>query len=86
MITNNMSTKFVGAPSLQTSVANAEIIPTGAMLINVTIQTDQNCVMLINGSASGIYVRANQILTIDKCSSLKITTAGITYNWVGKEL
>lgn len=85
MIDNYKGGKFVGSAILSTSVANAEIVPNDLRLVNMTLQTDQNCVLLINGSTDGIYLRASQLLVLDICNSLKITTDGIQYNWIARE-
>ena len=48
---------------------------------------DQDCHILINGSQTGIFIRANQGFEVDinevPITSFKVVEAGITYNWVG---
>ena len=82
MITGYRGTGVIGTAILTTSVANAEIIPTNTRVTNFTIIADQAFVANINGG-SNIYIRANQTTLIPICTSFKITTNGITYNWIG---
>lgn len=80
MFTNYSGTVIKGSPSLQTSVANAEIV--SASIRNFAFMNDQACTVIINGG-DNIYLRAEQGLFIPVCNSFKITTNGITFNWVG---
>lgn len=81
MINNYYGTVIKGSPSLQTSVANQEIVPTGVTLYNFNLMNDQICNISINGS-DYIYVRANQGIIIDKITSCKIQQNGVTFNWI----
>lgn len=85
MFNNYAGTKFVGAPSLQTSVAGAEILTDGLRLYNLTFIADQPCTIKINGEADAIYVRASQTVQIQICVSLIVVEGGITYNWIAQE-
>lgn len=84
---------FLGSDSLETSVANAEIIPTkpsswtyNYKLYKFSLFNTQECVLVINGDTS-IFLRAGQGFSSDQgdkeIESAKITTNGISYNWVG---
>lgn len=83
MFTSYNGTLVEGSASLVTSVANAEIIPTGNTYVNFTFQADQICHIFVNGSANAIYLRASQIVSLDKVSSLKIQEGAITFSWIG---
>lgn len=80
-IVNNMSTEVVGSATLITTTANAELLPQGKRYVNLVFQADQVCAVLVNGSASAIYLRAGQVLNVSVCTSLKVTTSSITCNW-----
>lgn len=82
MITNRYDGTLVGSPSLETSVANAEIVPTGKKIINFELYNDQACTISVNGQ-SAIYVRAAQGISIPVVNSCKIIQNSITYNWIG---
>jgi hypothetical protein len=84
---------YIGSPSLQTSTANQEIIPTkpagwthGYNLYKFSFMNDQDCVVVINNLAP-IFLRAGQGMNVDNMDSpvwsFKITTSGITFNFVG---
>lgn len=83
MIVNNMGTIVLGSDNLETSVANAEIIPNGARIVNLSFANTQECHVIIN-NGSPIYLRGNQGQLVDVCFSLKVVEAGITYNWTGQ--
>lgn len=82
MITNRYDGVVLGSSALQTSVANAEIIPTGKTIINFKLMNDQVCTISINGQTA-VYVRANQGIEIPVVTSCKIVENGITFNWIG---
>jgi hypothetical protein len=82
MITNRYDGVVLGSSALQTSVANAEIIPTGKTIINFKLMNDQVCTISING-ATAVYVRANQGMEIPVVTSCKIVENNITFNWIG---
>lgn len=82
MITNRYDGTVVGSSSLQTSVAEEEIIPTNARIINFELLNDQICTISINGQTP-VYIRANQGISIPSVSSCKIMENNITFNWIG---
>jgi len=82
MITNRYDGTVIGSSSLETSVANAEIIPTNARIINFELLNDQVCTISINDQTP-VYIRANQGVTLAVVNSCKIIQAGITFNWIG---
>jgi hypothetical protein len=84
LITNHWASEMRGSSTLQTSVADEEILTGNPRLCNLTIIGDTPFILKINGSTNGIYVRANQNLLIPVCNSLKITTNGVTFNWVAQ--
>jgi hypothetical protein len=77
---------FDGSSSLQTSVANAEIIPVGVSFYFFQFSNDQDCTIKINDS-NPIFIRANQGLVSTfhdrMVYSFKIVESGIKYNWIG---
>lgn len=84
MITNNMGTIILGSPALETSVANQEILTGNPRVLNLSILNDQDCVMIFN-NGDGVFIRAGQGKLVDVCSSIKITTNGVTFNWTGQK-
>lgn len=83
MFTNYSGELVEGSASLLTSVANIEIITVGNIYVNFVFQADQICHVFINGSINPIYLRAGQIVNLDRVSSLKVQEASITYTWIG---
>lgn len=81
-INNYLGTAILGSPSLQTSVANQEIIPANTKLVNFNLSNDQACTISINGGTA-VYFRANQGISVDVINSCKIIENGITFNWIG---
>ena len=77
---------ILGFPSIQTSVAGQEIIPTGYRgLINFQLMNDQACTISINGgsyihlrAAQGIAIKSEDVLV----HSVRIQENGITFNWI----
>jgi len=82
MITNRYDGTVIGSPSLQTSVAEVEIIPAKARIINFELLNDQVCTISINNQTP-VYIRANQGISISVVDSCKIMENNITYNWIG---
>ena len=82
MITNRYDGTVIGSPSLETSVANAEIIPTNARIINFELLNDQVCTISIDNQTP-VYVRAGKGVSINVVNSCKIIEAGITFSWIG---
>jgi hypothetical protein len=76
---NNM---FIGSNAIHTSVAKAEIVPSGTTISDFQLLNDQACTVRINNGPV-IYLRALQGLSLGFVSSLKIQEGGITYNWIG---
>lgn len=82
MITGYMGTKFEGSSTLETSVANEEILNANTTYANLTFIVDTACTIKINGG-DAIYIRASQTILIPVCSSLKIVESGIKFSWLG---
>ena len=83
MITNRYDASPVGSPSLQTSVAGEEIIPSDVKrVINFNLQNDQEFTASLNGKPA-IYYRAGQGIELPVVFSCKIIEADITFNWTG---
>ena len=77
LITNNLSSHMLGAPSLQTSVANAEILSGNPSVTNFTFAPDQPCTVKINGDDTAIYVKASQKILGKHGALLKIRKSPI---------
>jgi hypothetical protein len=85
---------FLGSAELETSVANAEILPEAPEAWTNDLYTfykfdfynDQICTVKINGG-DAIYLRAGQGFNSDigdaDIISFKIVEDNITYNWFG---
>lgn len=84
---------YIGSPSLQTSTANQEILPSppvswskGYNLRKFSFMNDQNVTVKINNDKE-IYLRAGQGFSTDYIDSpiwsFVIKEAGITFNFVG---
>jgi hypothetical protein len=84
---------YLGSSSLQTSTANAEILPSSPSdwtipynFYKFSFKNDQDCHIIINGG-NQIFIRANQGFEMDEMdkpiTSFKIAESSITYNWVG---
>lgn len=91
-----MGIDYLGSPSLQTSVANAEILPAPPENFSLgkkynfykfAYMNDQDCSVLINSNTTPIFLRAGQGFETNEADapiySFKIVEAGITYNWLG---
>lgn len=86
-----IGSSYKASPSIQTSVAGAEILPStpvGTIPINyykLSLINDQNCSLIINNDPVAKFIRAGQGFEINEMDapifSLKIVEAGITYNW-----
>jgi len=84
---------IIGSTQKQTSVANAEIIPSPPQTwVNVTysfkefeLLNDQDCTLIVDGG-NEIFLRANQGFKYfsehKPIKSVKIKEAGITFNWI----
>lgn len=84
---------FLGSESLQTSVANQEILPPSPSnwtydrrFKSISLFNDQACRIIINNEKP-IYLREGQGFNADWSStpitSIKIVEDGITFNWIG---
>lgn len=80
---------FIGSASLETSVANKEIVPSSPQnleLYKFTLVNDQDCTVLINNK-DRLFLRAKQGIASDGVDttihSFKIEQDGVTYNWAG---
>ena len=86
---------YLGSSSLETSVANAEIIPTppsslkwtiGYKLYKFSFINTQACTVKINND-NIIYLQANQGLNIDQndkeITNFCICEDNVNYTWVG---
>ena len=84
---------YIGSPSLQTSTANQEIIPTkpagwshGYNLYKFEYANDQSCTVKINNDKE-IFLRAGQGFKTEYIDSpiwsFVVKEAGITFNFVG---
>ncbi|MFK3936673.1 hypothetical protein ACI2JA_04045 [Alkalihalobacillus sp. NPDC078783] len=84
---------FLGSESLQTSVANQEILPPSPSnwtyrrrFNKLSLMNDQDCTLVINNQ-KGIFLREGQGFNVEQSdtpvSSLKIVEDGITFNWIG---
>lgn len=75
--------KMVGSTSLQTSVAEQEIL--SSPVVSFSLMNDQDCNISINGS-DYIFIRANYGINISYedfiVNSVKIQQNGITFNWI----
>jgi hypothetical protein len=87
---------FIGSPSLQTSVAGADIIPSPPSnyalgkkysLYKLAFMNDSDCSVLINENSAAIFLRAGQGFETNELDSpiysFKIVEAGISYNFLG---
>jgi len=84
---------YTGSPTQQTSVANAEIIPTPPTEQDIKysfykfsfMNSGEDCTIQVN-NGSPIFLKANQGFSIDAIDSpihsFKILEDGIQYNWV----
>jgi len=85
---------IIGSTALETSQANAEIVPSPPITwVNVVyafkefeLLNDQDCTLIVDGS-DPIFLRANQgfkyFSEFNRIKSVKIVEAGVTYNWMG---
>ncbi len=85
---------FLGSAALETSVANAEIVPSAPAdwtddlytFYKFDFYNDQDCTVKINGG-NAIFLRAGQGFNSDvtdaDITSFKIVENNITYNWFG---
>ena len=86
---------YIGSASLETSVANVEIIPTPPSSLGWTINyklykfsfiNTQACTIKIN-NGDPIFLQANQGLNIDQndkeITSLKVCENNVNFSWVG---
>lgn len=75
---------FKGSPSLQTSVANAEILPAGYSFYKFNFNARTDCTIIINGEE--IYVDAGIFKTNETdapITSFKIKEDGLFFTWCG---
>ena len=86
------SVKIIGSKTLESSQANAEIIPDAPdnwnrpiILNKFAIINYDDCTLIVNGEE--IFLKSGQGFTTDfedvKISSVKIKESGIAYNWIG---
>lgn len=77
---------YVGSPDLQTSVANAEIIPSDKTIYKFSFMNQGSCHVSVNGETA-IYLSANQGFEMSMedfwITSFKIAENGIIFNWIG---
>jgi len=82
-----IGSSYKASPSLQTSVAGAEVLPVPISFYKFVLINDQNCSLLINNDPVAKYIRAGQgfeSTEIDPLTtSVKIVEANITFNWFG---
>lgn len=79
MILNNTGTIIIGSLGLQTSVADAEILPYSVS--SFELANDQECTISVNGGAF-VYIRALQGLSLDYAASIRIHEDAKTFNWI----
>ena len=84
---------YIGSDSIQTSVANQEIIPAsplgwthGYSLYKFSFINDQDCTIKIN-NGNPIFLRMNQGFNTEKedapITSFKIVEGQKTFSWIG---
>lgn len=81
MITNYTGTSVLGSASLETSVANVQIIPQGKVARNFSLFNNGDATVEINGKL--LFIRDLQGVFFPTVYSFKFITPNITYNWVG---
>jgi hypothetical protein len=83
---------YKGSVALQTSVANAEILPAKPVgwtvpynFYKFSFECDSDCTMIVNGEE--IFLRANRVWSIDSedkpITSFKIKEPNLTFTWYG---
>jgi hypothetical protein len=84
---------YIGTPTLQTSTANQELVPTppstypykNYCLYRMSFLNDQDCTIILNGTTT-LFLRAGQGFESNSddlgITSFVIKEAGITYNFV----
>ena len=83
MVTNYLGTRPMGSESLETSVANVQIIPEGKVALNFACYNNGDCLLEINGKL--LFILDKQGVFFPVVSSFKFITPNITYNWIGSE-
>jgi hypothetical protein len=85
---------YIGTPTLQTSSAMQELVPTPPStysfqtycLYRMSFLNDQDCTIIINGTST-LFLRAGQGFESDSrdlgITSFVIKESGITYNFIG---
>lgn len=80
---NTTSGNVYGSSALQTSQAGVEVLPSGIRIANLSVICDTATTISFNGGTP-IYVRANQNILIDVCTSMKFVSSGVTFTWMGQ--
>ncbi|PAV30184.1 hypothetical protein CIL05_06870 [Virgibacillus profundi] len=78
--------QFHGSDSIQTSVANEEIIPNKVNIYKFSVSNSTDCTVSINGS-NPIFLKGGMGFSTEQndamISSFKFLEDGIEYFWVG---
>lgn len=84
---------YIGSADLETSVANAEILPSppvgwtiGYNINKFSFYNTETCHITINSASTSIYLRAGQGFSMDitdyPITSFKVVENNIHYNWI----
>lgn len=91
---NRVGHSFLGSSSLQTSIANQELVPIAPedwinshlSFYKFSFDNDQECTIKVNGG-NLLFLKAGQGFESTEVDapihSFIVVTAGVTFNWIG---